>query len=109
MGCSVLGDFSDCGLVFMKPAFLGKGPISSSYPTWGFSVPRDTIPSFICSLVFSWVDLEVDWETQLVFSAFLGQRVVMVEGLTQVLQLHNGQSWLTFYGDISLAVAAKRT
>ena len=109
MGLSVLGDFSHCGLVFLKPPFLGKGLIRSSSPTWHFSVPQDTIPSFICSLVFSWVDLEVDWDTQLVFSAFPWQRVVMVEGLTQVLQLHNGQFWLTFCGDINLAGIAKRT
>lgn len=61
---------------------------------------------FICSLVFPWVDLEVDWETQLVFYAFPWQRDAMVEGFAQVLQLHNGADFLWGH---HLAVAAKRT
>lgn len=59
-----------------KTIFPGKGP-----DEYHFSVPRDTIPSFTCFLVFPWVDLEVDWGTQLVFYAFRWQRDAMVEGL----------------------------
>lgn len=42
------------------------------------------LPSFFHLLpCFPWVDLEVDWETQLVFCAFPWQRAAVVEGLTK--------------------------
>lgn len=43
------------------------------------------------------------------FYASLWQKDAVVEGFTQVLQLHKGQPWLTFCQDVDLAVAAGRT
>ena len=41
----------------------------------------------------TWVDLEVDWETQLMFPVSLLASSATVEGFTQVRQLRNGQPW----------------
>lgn len=105
----MLGDSFHSVLVFPKQLFLGKGPRGSARPAWCFSAPRNTIPSFIRCLVVSWVDLKVDWKTQLVCYASLWQKDAMVESFARVLQWREDQPWPTFCRGIDLAVAGRST